>query len=102
MADQFAGVLAALGFENQHLLVAALYGNLGGYLGAGHQRGADLDGLAANHQHFAEFNGVAYQAFELLDLEKIAFGDLVLFATCLDNCVHSCVPPLWFLQSCGL
>src|SRR5665213_3709269 len=70
-------VLAALLFEGDDLVAFAVFQNFGRDGGARDQRQAMLRLVAAQHEDFAECDGAAGVAFELLDGQNVVFGDLI-------------------------
>ena len=64
-------------------------GHDSGHGGAFHNGGADLKAFFGAHsEHFVENHFAFDVGAEGFDLEKIAFGNAVLLAAGLDDCVH--------------
>src|SRR5688572_787350 len=92
MAAAAAIALAAPDLEHDQLAVAALRDDLGADLGALHERRADAELVAAQHQHLGELELVADLAGQLLDPQPSALAHAILLATCLDDRVHVLIP----------
>src|SRR5690554_8230974 len=91
MPELAAVVLAALHFEDDHLLRAILRGDFSLHLRALDERLADDRLFAADHEDLIELDGSADLTIELFDTQAVAFADAILFSTCLDDCVHGAV-----------
>ena len=88
MASALLGVLALAELENADLVSAAFGDHGSGHGGAFHEGSTDLQFLAfANGEDFRQGDGVADLDAQGLNLEEIAFGDAILLAASLDDCV---------------
>src|ERR1700709_2070723 len=82
------GVLAAALLEGDDLLALALRKDLTGDRGARNQRRAMGRRIAAEHQDFADGEGRADVAGDLLDHQNVVLGPFVLLAAGADNGEH--------------
>src|SRR5262249_42218453 len=93
-------VLAPLHLEHDHLARAVLLDDLALDLGARDQRTAHLHfGARGQKKHVRERDLAARLARELLDPDRLAFGDPILFAAGFDDRIHE-RGSVWF--SAGL
>ena len=88
--------LALLKLEDELLLALELLDHLAGDLLLGQGRGVDKDLLAVVKYEDVELNLVAKLRVELLEVDYVALGNLVLLAASRDDCVH-----LRALHCCG-
>ena len=93
VAGALHGVLAAAELENADLVGAAVMGHDSGHGSTFHDGGTDLKAFFGAHsEHFVENHFAFNVGVEGFDLEKITFGNAVLLAAGLDNCVHVVFP----------
>ena len=69
-----------------------LVDDLGGDLLAGERGRVDGGGSAVVEQQDVELDLLARLRVELLDVEDVALGNLLLLATCGNDCVHVIEP----------
>ncbi len=87
-------VLAAIAdlrleFENDDLLAAPVFFGGRYYFGAIHDGLTESDILAfADSKDFIDFHGITFGNIEPFHVDGLAFGYLVLLATCFDNRVN--------------
>src|SRR5690349_5258670 len=82
-----ARALTLAELEDDELGSATLLHDLALDRRAGNLRGAELRGIAADHQHVVELNFVAGVASQKLHLNGVALGNSVLLTAGADNCV---------------
>ena len=76
-------------FEYHDLLALAVFHDLAGNGRAFHFGSADGDCAVFFHdQDVVKLNGVAVVGLQFFNINGIAFGDLLLFPSSYDNCVH--------------
>ena len=102
MALTAAVVLLGLVLEHQDLLALAVLHHVGGDGGARYG-GCAEGGLipVQDGQDLVEGDGVAGFRVQLIDVEGVALGHLVLFAAGLDDRVHICTPFLYYGLAVG-
>jgi hypothetical protein len=83
-----ARILAPALLESDDLGTAPLVKHFGRDGGAGDGRRTEHDAVAADDEHFAEFDDLTGFALDLVDLEHIFRGNAVLLATCLEDREH--------------
>src|ERR1700722_15599618 len=82
-------VRTALELDDRDLGAFAMAYDSADDLAAFEERGAELHVSAfADEQDFAELDGRAGFAFQLLDAQHVVFGDTILFTAGGDDCVH--------------
>ena len=90
MALTTAIVLLGLVLEDQNLLALAVLHHVSGDGSALHNGSAESGVVAIqNSQNLVEGDGVAGFDIQLLDVEGIALGHLILLAAGHDDCVHT-------------
>ena len=88
--------LALLQLEDEDLLALELVEHLAGDLLL-RERGSVNDGLLAIIKHEnVKLDLVARLRVELLDIEDVALGNLILLATSGNDCVHVLTLHYWF------
>ena len=86
--------LTLLELEDEDLLALVLFDDLGGDLLV-LEGGRVNDGLlAVVQEENVELDRIARLRVELLDVENVALGNLILLATSCYDCVHVCNPSL--------
>ena len=90
MALTFPVTLLGIVLEDADLLALAVLHDLGLHGSALHNGGAEGSLLTVDDgQDLLELHGIASLVVQLLDVDHIALGHLVLLAASHDNCVHS-------------
>src|SRR6478609_7724313 len=87
VAGLAARALALAELEDDQLRPAAVLHDLALDRRAGNLRGAELRGIAADHQHVVGLYFVAGVASQELHLNGVACGNSVLLSASADNCV---------------
>ena len=89
MALTLAVALLGIVLEDADLLTLAVLDNGGLHAGALHHGGAEGGLLTVDDgQNLVKLHGVAGFLVQLLDVDHVALGYLVLLAAGHDNCVH--------------
>ena len=89
MALTLAVTLLGIVLEDADLLALAVLDDLGLHGSALHNGGAEGGLLAVDDsQYLVELDGVAGFLVQLLDVDHVALGHLVLLAAGHDDCVH--------------
>src|SRR6202166_4953771 len=83
-----ARILAPALLEGDHLVAARVLEHLAGNGRPGNRRGTELRRVAAQHEHFAEFDDLAWLALHPVDPDYILGGHPVLFAASFNDCEH--------------
>ena len=100
-----AAAIVGFGFvlKDQNLLRLALLSHFARDLRALNERLSDRHlGVVHDSENRGEDHRVAFGAVELLHINCIAFGHLVLLAARFNDCVHLITPPMRLLAGCGM
>ena len=82
-------MLAAALLENDQPWPTGLLFNFANNRGPSHDGSANVNFSSIhNHEHVMELDLIASFAFELFDQNFVVRGNFILFAACLDDCVH--------------
>jgi hypothetical protein len=88
VTDGAVVALAALEFESDDLVVLVLLDDLGLHRSSGNERGAEVDFVAVDDEEDIAKGGLfAGLEVKLLNAQDVAFGNAVLLAAGLDDCV---------------
>jgi hypothetical protein len=88
MTDGAVITFASLELESDDLLILVLFDDFSFHTGSGNKRETKVDLIATNDEEdITESGFFAGFGIELLDTQNISFGDAVLFAAGLDDCV---------------